>query len=126
MLLGVFLFVPPAEAKSKKRKRRAPNKTEQTQAQKVNPTSEEQKVMDLEARCMSYCDFTTQCLESIRPSPSHGTDWPMSMSDLAAVRLWVQQRWNQPMERTGTWHDAADVAFVWMQLLVSYQPLCFV
>ena len=103
MFLGVFLFVPPAEAKSKKRKRRAPNKTEQTQAQKVNPTPEEQKVMDLEARCMSYCDFTTQCLESIcasNPTVSLQTCFNQCVEDKSLSKKEYEQTLAQGCLRT--------------------------
>ena len=103
MLLGILLVVPPAEAKSKKRKRRAPNKTEQTQTQKDLSAPEEKKAMDLESRCMSYCDYTTKCLENIctsNPTVSLQTCFNQCVQDKSLTKKEYDQTLAQGCLRT--------------------------
>lgn len=64
-IVGVLLVTNLGFAKSKKRKHR--NKAATSQIERVTPEKKEQKKpqMDLTARCLSYCEFTQKCLDSI-------------------------------------------------------------
>ena len=62
---GVLLMTNLGFAKSKKRKHRSKEPTAQVEKAEPKTSTKVNKDMDLATRCMSYCEFTQECLDDI-------------------------------------------------------------